>query len=212
MSRREKEREKVIGGNSFVNSVDRRAFFPHFELSDLVRSIRPMLLCASLNERGTAKSQREREGPLIRSIRYHTEWADNCAAAVFVLCRGQCQLPRNRAEQREKSGRNTKENGGSWENLAKSRETRSIIHPTQDWEDVNVCDGSPLVNTQPRRASERERVRVLWCCVRPMREKEKKKTSGIYWGRPLRPKQQHTHTKKKAISPPKKKERKTTWR
>lgn len=159
------------------------------------------------------QSQRERDGQE-PAEREKVHWFDrfditpsgritvlllfSCCAGANVSCRG-TELSR---------GWNTKENGGSWENLAKSRETRSIIHPTQDWEDVNVCDGSPLVNTQPRRASERERVRVLWCCVRPMREKEKKKkkTSGIYWGRPLRPKQQHTQ--KKAISPPKKRREK----
>lgn len=156
------------------------------------------------------QSQRERDGQE-PAEREKVHWFDrfditpsgritvlllfSCCAGANVSCRG-TELSR---------GWNTKENGGSWENLAKSRETRSIIHPTQDWEDVNVCDGSPLVNTQPRRASERERVRVLWCCVRPMREKEKKrkKLAGSIEVGPYVP-NNNTH-KKKTISPPEKK-------
>lgn len=119
----------------------------------------------------------------------------SCCAGANVSCRG-TELSR---------GRNTKENGGSWENLAKSRETRSIIHPTQDWEDVNICDGSPLVNTQPRRASERERECEFSDVVYGQWEKRKrKKLAGSIEVGPYVP-NNNTHKPKKGDQPPEKK-------
>jgi hypothetical protein len=142
----------------FRQESDRDVSF-HFKLSDLTRPVR---LCLPRQEREWVVQQERERVEKRRSIDSIDSISHRvggyCAAAVVFTCvPSQCQLPRN-WEQRQRV--KEKREWGSREN---ERERPHPSYPTQDWEDVNVCDGSPLVNTQPRRAG--ESASELWCCV-----------------------------------------------